>query len=82
MSFILALEKSYAEKRNPENAFFMAKYMKNLFSFYGIKAVERRTIFKEIVKANKEEVTQHSREIAWELFNKEQRDGFPHCNLA
>jgi len=80
MGFITDLETAYHKNRKPENAIPMANYMKNLFSFYGIKAVERRTIFKEIVKANKEEVTKHPREIAWELFNKEQRE-LQYCGI-
>ena len=74
MSFITDLETAYNKNRNLENAIPMAKYMKNLFSFYGIKAEQRRSIFKEVCKANKEELTQNSREIAWELFNKEFRE--------
>ena len=74
MSFITELESAFNKNRNLENAIPMAKYMKNLFSFYGIKAEHRRTIFKEICKANIEELTLHAREIAWELFNNEFRE--------
>ena len=59
MSFITELETEYNKKRNIENAIPMAKYMKNLFSFYGIKAEQRRAIFKEVCKANKAELTQN-----------------------
>ena len=38
MSFITDLETAFNKNRNPKNAIPMAKYMKNLFSFYGIKA--------------------------------------------
>ena len=74
MSFITNLETAYYKHKNPENAIPMAKYMKNLFSFYGIKAKQRREIFKEVCKSNKDELTQNFREIAWELFNKEFRE--------
>lgn len=74
MSFISDLETAFNKNRNPENAIPMAKYMKNLFSFYGIKAEERRSIFKEVCKANKDELNINSRGIAWELFNKEFRE--------
>ena len=74
MSFILSLENSYAEKRNPENAFFMAKYMKNNFLFFGIKTDDRRKIFKEIWKENQNEVSLHAREIALELYSKPERE--------
>ena len=74
MSFITDLETAFNKNRNPENAISMAKYMKNLFSFYGIKTVQRREILKEVCKANKDELAQNFREIAWELFNKEFRE--------
>ena len=80
MSFITDLETAFNKNRNPENAIPMAKYMKNLFSFYGIKAEQRRKIFKEVCKANKEELTQKPREIAWELFNKEFRE-LQYCGI-
>jgi 3-methyladenine DNA glycosylase AlkD len=74
MSFITELEFTFDKNRNPENAVPMAKYMKNLFPFYGIKTEQRRFLFKKVCKANKEELTQNSREIAWKLFNKEFRE--------
>ena len=39
-----ALENIYRENANPENAFFMKKYMKDKFSFLGIKSPERRAL--------------------------------------
>jgi 3-methyladenine DNA glycosylase AlkD len=74
MSFITELEIAFSKKQNLENAIPMAKYMKNLFPFYGIKTEERRAIFKAIFKSNKEEVTQNARAIALTLFEKEQRE--------
>ena len=56
MSFISKLQTAFDKNRNPENAVAMAKYMKNLFSFYGIKAEQRRTIFKEVCNTNKKEL--------------------------
>ena len=61
MSVITELESAFDKNRNPENAVPMAKYMKNLFPFYGIKTDKRREIFKEVCKAHKEELTLHSR---------------------
>ena len=80
MSFITELETEYNKKRKIENAIPMAKYMKNLFSFYGIKAEQRRAIFKEVCKANKNELSHNFREIAWELFNKEFRE-LQYCGI-
>lgn len=47
MNFIIALENAFTANRNPENAFAMAKYMKNNFVFFGIKTEERRSILKK-----------------------------------
>ena len=74
MNFILALENAFAANKNPENAFAMAKYMKNNFPFFGIKTEERRRIFKEIWKENKEEVSADARRIALELYSKQERE--------
>lgn len=80
MNFILALETAFATNQNHENAFVMAKYMKNNFPFFGIKTEERRRIFKEIWKENKNEVAENAREIALELYSKPQRE-FHYCAI-
>lgn len=74
MGFIEVLEKSLAEKYNSKNALAMAKYMRNHFSFFGIKTVDRRQVFKAIWKENQEEVLEYPREIALQLFAKGQRE--------
>lgn len=78
MSFINELENAFKENGNPENAMAMAKYMKNNFPFFGIKTVERRQILKEIWKKNQREVAENAREIAQQLFAKQQRE-FHYC---
>ncbi|CAM4133124.1 DNA alkylation repair protein [Flavobacterium sinopsychrotolerans] len=80
MNFILVLENAFKQKENKENAFAMAKYMKNNFSFFGIKTEERRRIFKEIWKENKEEVSANTREIALALYSKKERE-FQYCAI-
>ena len=80
MNFILALETAFKQNGNPENAFAMAKYMKNNFPFFGIKTEERRRIFKEIWKENKEEVSANAREIALALYSKPERE-FHYCAI-
>lgn len=72
--FINHLETAFLENNNPENALPMAKYMKNHFPFFGIKTTERRQLFKEIWKANKQEVSENARVIALALYAKEQRE--------
>lgn len=80
MNFILALENAFTANKNPENAFAMAKYMKNNFSFFGIKTEERRRIFKEIWKENKLEITANARAIAFDLYSKQERE-FHYCAI-
>jgi 3-methyladenine DNA glycosylase AlkD len=80
MRFIENLEKAFAEKSNPENAFAMAKYMRNHFQFFGIKTADRRHIFKHIWKENQDEVAENSRETALELYSKNQRE-LQYCAL-
>jgi 3-methyladenine DNA glycosylase AlkD len=80
MSFIPALETIFKEIQNQENAFTMSKYMKNNFSFFGIKTEERRRHFKAIVKENQVEVTANARTIALLLFKKPERE-FHYCAI-
>ena len=80
MNFIIELENAFAANENPENAFAMAKYMKNNFSFFGIKTEERRRIFKEIWKENKLEITANARAIAFDLYSKQERE-FHYCAI-
>jgi len=74
MGLIEDLETAFKENSNPENAFAMAKYMRNHFSFFGIKTDERRDIFKAIWNENKQEVAENTKEIALKLFTKKQRE--------
>lgn len=80
MPFIKELEAAFQEKRNTENAIPMEKYMKNHFTFFGIKTDERRAIFKAIFANNNEEIKVNSRKIALELFSKKQRE-FHYCAI-
>lgn len=80
MNFIKSLETAFKKNSHPENAFAMAKYMRNRFSFFGIKTEERRRIFKTIWKENQQEVSKKSREIALELYSKPQRE-LQYCGI-
>ena len=80
MNFILALENAFAANKNPENAFAMAKYMKNNFSFFGIKTEERRRVFAAIWKENKQEVATNTIQIAFDLYSKQERE-FHYCAI-
>lgn len=74
MPFIESLETAFLKNSHPENAFAMAKYMRNHFSFFGVKTEDRRLIFKTISKENQQEIARNARAIALELFSKEQRE--------
>jgi 3-methyladenine DNA glycosylase AlkD len=78
MIFSNELEKAYNENSNTENAVTMSKYMRTIFPFFGIKTKDRRLILKKIWKANQQEVSQNSRQVALELFQKKQRE-FHYC---
>jgi len=80
MGFIADLEVAFQENSQSENGLAMSKYMKNNFAFFGIKTTERRQIFKEVWKANKEEVAKNAREIAIALYAKDQRE-FHYCAI-
>jgi 3-methyladenine DNA glycosylase AlkD len=78
MSFNVELERAFNENSNTENAVAMSKYMRTIFPFFGIKTVERRQILKKIWKENQREVSLKARQIALELFQKQQRE-FHYC---
>lgn len=80
MTFVSELEKTFRENVSPELAAPMEAYMKDNFSFLGIKTTPRRTLFNEIWKLHKEEVKQNAREIALELFSKKERE-FHYCAI-
>jgi 3-methyladenine DNA glycosylase AlkD len=74
MNFIDKLETSLASKSNPKDAFAMSKYMRNHFSFFGIKTEVRRQIFNSVAKDFDNEIVKKPREIALELYTKPQRE--------
>jgi len=80
MSFVKDLEKAFQENGNAGNAVAMEDYMKNHFSFYGIKTEKRRLIFKAILKRHQIEVAENTRNIAVELFSKKQRE-LHYCSI-
>lgn len=80
MSFVPSLEKAFSKNSNPVYAESMSKYLRNQFSFFGIKTKERRTIFKTISKENLEEISKNSRIIAWELYLKPERE-LQYCGI-
>lgn len=43
----------FEESADQENAVNMAKYMRNLFSFYGIPTPKRKKLYRDILKEEK-----------------------------
>lgn len=80
MTFITELENTFAANTKAENALPMAKYMKDLFPFYGIKTDERRAILKSVCKKHQAEIDSNARTIAWELFLKKERE-LQYCGI-
>ena len=74
MKFCSDLEADFRKASNSELAIPMGKYMKNNFSFLGIKTEQRRAIFKSNYEQNKVGVKSNFRVIAWELFQMKERE--------
>lgn len=80
MNFTEEVSKEFNQKSNREIAIPMENYMKNNFSFLGIKTEERRIIFKTNYEKHKSEIKANFRTFAWELFNKNERE-FHQCAI-
>lgn len=80
MNYTKDISNDLHQKANRELAISMENYMKNNFSFLGIKTEERRAIFKENYEKYKSEIKANFRTIAWELFNKNERE-FHQCAI-
>ena len=50
MDKYLEIKKLFEQQANKENAIAMAKYMRNLFVFYGIPTPKRKAIYKDFLK--------------------------------
>ena len=73
-SYIKCLSKSYSDKANPENAVAMAAYMKNRFTFFGIKTPERRKISSTFIKENGIPEFKKLNELIFTLFDLPERE--------
>jgi 3-methyladenine DNA glycosylase AlkD len=80
MDFISELTFKLSELKNIENAKSMQAYMKDNFVFLGIKTKERRVILQNLWKKHQQEIEINFRAIAWELFNKKERE-FHYCGV-
>jgi 3-methyladenine DNA glycosylase AlkD len=80
MNFSNDLETDLRQKAHRETAIPMENYMKNNFTFLGIKTEERRAIFKRNYEQHKAEIKSNFRAITWELFTKKERE-FHQCAI-
>ncbi|MCA0131772.1 DNA alkylation repair protein [Winogradskyella alexanderae] len=80
MHFVPELRRHFINNRNEIDAKAMQAYMKNKFVFFGIKSVQRKTILKEAIHSNKEEVTSNISEIAKVLYSMHERE-FHYCAM-
>lgn len=74
MKFCSDLEADFRKASNNELAIPMENYMKNNFTYFGIKTEKRRAIFKSNYEQNKSEVKSNFRAIARELFQMKERE--------
>lgn len=53
MDKYLQIKRKFEAKQDQKNAQRMAKYMRNLFLFYGIPTQKRKAIYKDLLKEEK-----------------------------
>ncbi|NCP84846.1 MAG: DNA alkylation repair protein [Bacteroidetes bacterium] len=73
-SIIENIETRFEALRNEENAYFMEKYMKGKFPFYGIKTPERREVLKEMKKLFPKEFAEEFISLSFACFEKPERE--------
>jgi len=73
-SIIETIETRFEALRNKENAYFMQKYMKEKFRFYGIKTPERREVFKEMKSLFPKVFTEEFMSLCFACFEKPERE--------
>lgn len=71
MDFYIDLKNKFEKNRDEEKADQMSAYMRRLFSFYGIQAQARRTLYKDFLKEEKK-----TGAIDWDLVDKAFEDDY------
>ena len=69
MDKYLEIKIRFESMEDKENALLMSKYMRNLFSFYGIPTPKRKTIYKNFLKEEKKQ-----EKINWALLDQCYKD--------
>lgn len=65
MDKYLEIKRKFEQIEDEENAISMAKYMRNLFLFYGIPTPKRKAVYKDFLKEEKS-----LGKIDWEFLNQ------------
>jgi 3-methyladenine DNA glycosylase AlkD len=73
-TYLAPLLHGFEKGRNPENAFWMKKYMKDQFEFYGIKTPERRAMLKSFMKEYSLPPVNELKPVIMECWSHDYRD--------
>lgn len=65
MDKYLEMKKRFELEEDKENAVVMSKYMKNLFSFYGLATPKRRKVYADLLKSEKK-----NKVIDWDFLDQ------------
>lgn len=65
MDKYLEIKRKFEEIEDRENAISMAKYMRDLFPFYGIAISKRKAVYKNLLKEEKK-----LGKVGWEFLNQ------------
>lgn len=68
------IKTTFSQNSNSENAFYMKKYMKNKFDYYGIKSPLRKEISKQYLKKENLPPINEFEKVIKELWNEPQRE--------
>ncbi len=72
--FTKALIEALKKNKNDDNAFWMSKYMKNKFAFFGIKVPERTALYKMVLAKQGKPAYKDLKTIVKELYGQPQRE--------
>lgn len=73
-SYIKSLEDLFSQSANPDNAFYMKKYMKDKFEYFGIQTRPRRELTKPFLKKDTLPTIENLDVLIRELWAKPQRE--------
>ena len=65
MDKYLEIKKLFEQNEDKENALAMAKYMRNLFEFYGLATPKRKKLYKDFLKEEKK-----NKKVDWDFLDK------------